>query len=80
MKINHLKMKGLLLPKMMITIKKVKKVKMMIKIIIRAMIKGELSKMKIKMIETSQDHHHSLSQELGKPFSVTIRSTTFSVP
>jgi hypothetical protein len=73
-------MKGLLLPKMMITIKKVKKVKMMIKIIIRAMIMGELSKMKIKMIETSQDHHHSLSQELGKPFSVTIRSKTFSVP
>jgi hypothetical protein len=41
---------------LMIKIKKVNKTKMMIKIIIWVMIKGELSKMKIKMINTSQDH------------------------
>jgi hypothetical protein len=32
------------------------------------------------MIMTSQDHRHSLIQELGKLFNMTIRSTTFSVP
>jgi hypothetical protein len=53
--------------------------KMMIKIMIWAMIKEDLSKMKIKMIK-SQDHHHSLIQELGKPFNVIILSTTFLVP
>jgi hypothetical protein len=72
--------KPLLLPKMMIKIKKVNKTKMMIKIIIWAMIKGELSKMKKRMIKTSQDHHHSLIQQFGKPFNVTIWSTTLSVP
>jgi hypothetical protein len=65
--------------KMMIKTKKVNKMKMMIKIMIWAMIKEDLSKMKIKMIK-SQDHHHSLIQELGKPFNVIIRSTTFLVP
>jgi hypothetical protein len=70
-----------LLPKiMMINIKKVKKMKIMIKIMIWAMIKGELSKMKIKMINTSQDHRHSLIQELGKLFNVTNQSTTSLVP
>jgi stress-induced morphogen len=72
-------MKPLLLPKLMIKIKKVNKMKIMIKIIIWTMIKGELSKMKINMINTSQDHHHSLIQELGKPFNVIIQSTTFLV-
>jgi hypothetical protein len=65
-------MKPLLLPKKMIKIKKVNKMKMMIK--------GELSKMKMRMIKKSQDHHHSLIQELDKPFNVTILSTTFLVP
>jgi hypothetical protein len=32
------------------------------------------------MIKKSQDHHHSLIQELDKPFIVTTRSTTFLVP
>jgi hypothetical protein len=41
---------------------------------------GELSKMKMEMIKKSQDHHHSLIQELGKPFNMTIISTTFLVP
>jgi hypothetical protein len=41
---------------------------------------GELCKMKMRMIKKSQDHHYSLFQELGKPFNVTIRSTTFLVP
>jgi hypothetical protein len=65
-------MKPLLLPKKMIKIKKVNKMKMMIK--------GELSKMKMRMIKKSQDHHHSLIQELDKLFNVTILSTTFLVP
>jgi hypothetical protein len=69
-------MKLLLLPELMIKIKKVNETKMMIKIILWAMIKGELSKMKIKIINTSQDHHPSLIQDLGKPFNVTIQSTT----
>jgi hypothetical protein len=73
-------MKPLLLPKMMIKIKKVNKMKMMIKNMRWAMIKGELIKVKIKMINTSQDHHHSLIQELGEPFNVIIRSTIFLVP
>jgi hypothetical protein len=50
----------LLLPKNMIKIKKVNKMKMMIKIKTWAMIKEELSKMKMKMIKRSQNHHHSL--------------------
>jgi hypothetical protein len=73
-------MKLLLLPKKMIKIKKVNKMKMMIKINRWGMIKGELSKMKMRMIKRSQDHHHSLIQELDKLFNVTIRSTTFMVP
>jgi transcription antitermination factor NusA-like protein len=73
-------MKPLLLPKKMIKIKKVNQMKMMIKIMRWAMIKGELSKMKIRIIKKSQDHHHSLIQELDKPFNVTIWSTTFLVP
>jgi hypothetical protein len=60
-------MKSLLLPKMMI------------KIMIWAMIRGELSKMKIRMIKKSQDHHHLLIQEFDKPFNVTIRSTIILV-
>jgi hypothetical protein len=72
-------MKLLLLPKLMIKINKVNKTKMMIKFIIWAMIKGELSKMKTKMINTSQDHHHSLIQELEKPFNVIIQSTILLV-
>jgi hypothetical protein len=67
-------------PKKMIKIKKVNKMKMMTKIMRWAMTKGELSKMKMGMIKKSQDHHHSLIQELGKPFNVPIRSTTFLVP
>jgi hypothetical protein len=50
MKINPLQMKPLLLPKKMIKIKKVNKMKMMIKIMIWAIIKRELSKIKIEMI------------------------------
>jgi hypothetical protein len=68
MKINHLQMKPLLLPKKMI------------KIMRWAIIKGELSMMKMGMIKKSQNHHHSLIQELGKPFNMTIWSTTFLVP
>jgi hypothetical protein len=45
-----------------------------------AMIKGELSKMNMRMIKKSQDHHHLLIQELDKPFNVTIQSITFLVP
>jgi hypothetical protein len=60
MKINPLQMKLLLLPKKMIKIKKVNKMKMMIKIMRWAIIKGELGKMKMAMIKKSQDHHHSL--------------------
>jgi hypothetical protein len=56
--INLLQIKMLLLPKNMIKIKKVNKMKMMIKIKTWAMIKEELSKM--KMIKRSQNHHHSL--------------------
>jgi hypothetical protein len=67
-------MKPLLLPKNMIKIKKVNKMKMV------NMIKGKLSKMKMMMIKRSQDHHHSLIQELDKPFNVTIRLTIFLVP
>jgi hypothetical protein len=70
----------LLLPKIMIKIKKVNKMKMMIKIMRWTMIKGELSKMKIRMTNTSQDCHHSLIQELGKLFNVIIWLTTFLVP
>jgi hypothetical protein len=80
MKINPFQMKPLLLHKKMIKIKKVNKMKMMTKIMRWEMIKGELSKMKMEMIKKSQDHHHSLIQELGKPFSVTIRLTTFLEP
>jgi hypothetical protein len=50
MKINPLQMKPPLLPKKMIKIKKVNKMKMMIKIMIWAIIKRELSKIKIEMI------------------------------
>jgi hypothetical protein len=63
--------------KKMIKIKKVNKMKM-IKIMRWAMIKGELSKMRMGMIKRSQDH--SLIQELGKPFNVIIQSITFLVP
>jgi hypothetical protein len=80
MKINLLEMKPLLLPKKMIKIKKVNKMKMMIKIKTWVMIKGELSKMKMKMTKRSQNHHHSLIQESDKPFNVAIRLTTFLVP
>jgi hypothetical protein len=73
-------MKPLLLPKKMIKIRKVNKIKMMINIMRWATIKGELSKMKMEIIKKSQDHHHSFIQELGKPFNLTIRSTTFLVP
>jgi hypothetical protein len=79
MKINPLEMKPLLLPKMMINTKKVNKIKMMIKIMRWTMINGELSKIKIKMINTSQNNHHSLIQGLGKPFNVIIQSITFLV-
>ena len=54
--------------------------KMLIKIKRWLMIKGELCKTKMMMIKKSQDHHHSLIQELGKLFNITIRSTTFLVP
>jgi hypothetical protein len=80
MKIKPLLMKPLLLPKKMIKIMKVNKMKMMIKIMRWAMIKEELSKMRIGMIKKSQNHYHSHIQELGKLFNVTIRSTTFLVP
>jgi hypothetical protein len=73
-------MKPLLLPKKMIKIRKVNKIKMMINIMRWATIKGELSKMKMEIIKKSQDHHHSFIQELGKPFNLTIQSTTFLVP
>jgi hypothetical protein len=63
--------------KKMIKIKKVNKMKM-IKIMRWAMIKGELSKMRMGMIKRSQDH--SLIQELSKPFNVIIQSITFLVP
>jgi hypothetical protein len=79
MKINPLQMKPLLLPKKMIKIKKVNKMKMMIKIMIWATIKGELSLMKMEMIKTSQDHHHKRIQELDKSFNVIIWSMTFLV-
>jgi transcription antitermination factor NusA-like protein len=81
MKMNPLQMKLLLLPKQMIKIKKMNKIRMVIKIKIKiwAMVKGELSKMKIGIIKKSQDHHHLLTQELDKPFNVTIRSTIFLV-
>jgi hypothetical protein len=79
MKMNPLQMKLLLLPKQMIKIKKMNKIRMVIKIKIWAMVKGELSKMKIGIIKKSQDHHHLLTQELDKPFNVTIRSTIFLV-
>jgi hypothetical protein len=42
-----------------------------------AMTKGELGKMKMRMIKRSKDHHHLLTQEFDKPFSMTIPSTTF---
>jgi hypothetical protein len=51
MKINHLQMKSLFLPKQMIKIKKMDKTKMMIKIKMWIMIKGELGKMKIRIDE-----------------------------
>jgi hypothetical protein len=63
-----------------IKIKKVNEMKVMIKIKRWTMIKGKLSKMKMRMIKKNQDHHHSLIQELDKQFNVTIRSTTFLVP
>jgi hypothetical protein len=66
MKSNPLQMKLLLLPK------KVNKMKMMIKIMRKTMIKGELSKLKMGMIKTSEGHHHSLIQELGKLINVSI--------
>jgi hypothetical protein len=43
------------------------------------MIKGELSKMKMRMIKKIHDHHHLLTQELDKPFNVTIWSITYFV-
>jgi hypothetical protein len=72
-------MKPHLLLKKMVKIKKINKMMIMIKIKIWIMIKGELSKMKIRMIKKSQDHHYLLTQELDKPFNVTIWSTTFLV-
>jgi hypothetical protein len=60
MKINPLEMKSLLLPKKRIKVKKVTKMKIIIKIMMWAMIKGELNKIKIRMIKKSQDHHHLL--------------------
>jgi hypothetical protein len=63
----------------MIRIKKMNKTKMMIKIKMWAMIKGELSKMKMRMIKKIHDHHHLLTQELDKPFNVTIWSITYFV-
>jgi hypothetical protein len=63
-----------------IKIKKVNEMKVMIKIKRWTMIKGKLSKMKMRMIKKNQDHHHSQIQELDKQFNVTIRSTTFLVP
>jgi hypothetical protein len=79
MKINLLQMKLLLLPNKMIKIKNVNKMRMMIKIMRWAMMKGELSKMKKRVTKKSQHHHHSLIQELDKPFNVTIPSITFLV-
>jgi hypothetical protein len=61
-------------------IKKMNKMKIMFNFKRRAMIKGELSKMNMRMIKKSQDHHHLLIQELDKPFNVTIQSITFLVP
>jgi hypothetical protein len=71
MKINPLQMK-LLLPNKMIKIKKVNKMRMMIKIKRWTMIKRELSKMKMRVIKKSQDHHHSFIEEFDKPYNVTI--------
>jgi hypothetical protein len=45
---------------------------MIIKIKRWAMIKGELSKMKMRVIKKSLDHHHFLIQELDKPYNVAI--------
>jgi hypothetical protein len=73
-------MKLLLLPNKMIKIKKVNKKRMMIKIKRWAMIKGELIKLKMRVIKKRQDHHHSLIQELDKLYNVTIQSTIFFVP
>jgi hypothetical protein len=72
-------MKPLLLPKQMIKIKKMNKMNMMDKIKMWAMIKGELSKMNMRIKKKNQDHHHLLTQKLDKPFNVTIWSTTFLV-
>jgi hypothetical protein len=55
------------------------KTRMMIKIKMWAMIKEELSKMKMIMIKKSQDYDHLLTQDLEKPFNMTIRSTIFLV-
>jgi hypothetical protein len=63
----------------MIKIKKMNKMKMMVKIKTWAMIKGELSKIKMRMNKRSQNHHHLLTQELDKPFNVTIQSIIFLV-
>jgi uncharacterized membrane protein (DUF106 family) len=73
-------MKPLLLPKNVIDIRKMNKMKIMIKIKTWEMNKGELSKMNMRMIKKIQDHHHLLIQELDKLFNVTIRLTTFLVP
>jgi hypothetical protein len=58
----------LLLPNNMIKVKKVNKIRIMIKIKRWAMINGELSKMKMRVIKKSQYHHHSLIQELDKSY------------
>jgi hypothetical protein len=79
MKINPLQMKSFLLPKQMIKIKKMNKMKMMVKIKMWAMIKGEMSKMKMRVNKKSQDYNHLLTQELDKPFNMTIQSTTLLV-
>jgi hypothetical protein len=41
---------------------------------------GGVEQDEVRMIKKSQDHHHLLTQELDKPFNVTIWLTTFLVP
>jgi hypothetical protein len=59
--------------------KKMNKTRIKINIKMRAMIKGELCKMKRRMIKRSQDHHHLLTQEFDKPFNVITPLTTYLV-
>jgi hypothetical protein len=63
----------------MIKIKKMNKARIKIKIKMRAMMKGELCKMKRKMIKRSRDHHHLLTQEFNKSFNVITLLTTYVV-